>query len=76
MEVVKEVPVDKIVEVIKEIPIEVIKEVPVEHIIEVIKEVPVDKIVYKQHWWQNALSWIGGLCSLGLLTSLIINIRK
>jgi hypothetical protein len=38
-EVIKEVPVEKIVEVIK--TIEVIKEVPVEKIVEVIKEVPV-----------------------------------
>jgi len=41
----KEVPVEKIVEVIKEVPVEVIKEVPVEKIVEVIKEVPVDKII-------------------------------
>ncbi len=38
-EVIKEVPVEKIVEVIK--TVEVIKEVPVEKIVEVIKEVPV-----------------------------------
>jgi hypothetical protein len=38
-EVIKEVPVEKIVEVIK--TIEIIKEVPVEKIVEVIKEVPV-----------------------------------
>jgi hypothetical protein len=46
-EVIKEVPIEKIVEVIKEVPVEkvvvkeVIKEVPVEKIVEVIKEVPV-----------------------------------
>jgi DNA-directed RNA polymerase beta' subunit len=39
-EVVKEVIVEKLVEVIKEI--EVIKEVPVEKIVEVIKEVPIE----------------------------------
>jgi hypothetical protein len=39
VEVIKEVPVEKIVEVIK--TIEIIKEVPVEKIVEVIKEVPV-----------------------------------
>lgn len=38
-EVIKEVPVEKIVEVVK--TIEIIKEVPVEKIVEVIKEVPV-----------------------------------
>ena len=38
-EVIKEIPVEKIVEVIK--TIEIIKEVPVEKIVEVIKEVPV-----------------------------------
>jgi len=38
-EVIKEVPVEKIVEVIK--TVEVIKEVPVEKIVEVVKEVPV-----------------------------------
>ena len=47
-EVIKEVPVEKIVEVIKEIPVEkivvkeVIKEVPVEKIVEIVKEVPVE----------------------------------
>lgn len=46
-EVIKEVPVEKIVEIIKEVPVEkiiekeIIKEVPVEKIVEVIKEVPV-----------------------------------
>ena len=42
-EVIKEIPVEKIVEVIKEVPVEkiVIKEVPVEKIVEIIKEVPV-----------------------------------
>jgi hypothetical protein len=42
-EVIKEVQVEKIVEVIKEVPVEkiVIKEVPVEKIVEIIKEVPV-----------------------------------
>jgi hypothetical protein len=51
------------------------KEVPkvVTDTIVTIREVPVDKIVYKQHWWQNALSWIGGLCSLGLIISFILN---
>jgi hypothetical protein len=39
-EVIKEIPVEKIVEVIK--TVEVIKEVPVERIVEVIKEVPVE----------------------------------
>lgn len=39
-EVIKEVIVEKIVEIIKEI--EVIKEVPVEKIVEVIKEVPIE----------------------------------
>ncbi len=39
-EVIKEVPVEKIVEVVK--TVEVIKEVPVEKIVEVIKEVPVE----------------------------------
>ena len=44
-EVVKEVPVERIVEKIVEVEKEVIKEVPVEKIVEkvVIKEVPVDK---------------------------------
>lgn len=47
-EVIREVPVEKIVEVIKEVPVEkivikeVTKEVPVEKIVEVIKEVPVE----------------------------------
>jgi len=47
-EIIKEVPIEKIVEVIKEVPVEkvvikeVIKEVPVEKIVEVIKEVPVE----------------------------------
>lgn len=49
VEVIKEIPVDRIVEKIveKEIPVEKIveKEVPVEKIVEVIKEVPVEKIV-------------------------------
>jgi len=40
-----EKPVEKLVEVIKEVPVEVIKEVQVEKIVEVIKEVPVEKIV-------------------------------
>jgi hypothetical protein len=38
-----------------------------------IKEVPVDKIVYKQRWWQNALSTVGGLFLLGLLISLLLH---
>ena len=58
-EVIKEVPVEKIVEkvVVKEVPVEkvVVKEVPVEKIVEkkvpvekvVVKEVPVEKIVEK-----------------------------
>ncbi len=54
--IIKEVPVEKIVEkeVIKEVPVEVvrevIKEVPVEKIVEkeVIKEVPVEKIIEKE----------------------------
>ncbi len=47
-ETIKEVPVEKIVEVIREVPVEkiiikeVIKEIPVEKIVEVIKEVPVE----------------------------------
>ncbi len=45
IEVIKEVPVEKTVEVIREVPVEVIKEVPVETIIEVIKEVPVEKTI-------------------------------
>lgn len=54
------------------------KEVPyvVNDTVYEIKEVPVDKVVYKQHWWQNALTWIGGLCSLGLILSFILNKRK
>ena len=52
VEVVKEVPVEKIVEreVRVEVPVEVIKEVPVEKIVEkeVVKEVPVEKIVEKE----------------------------
>lgn len=46
-EIIKEVPVEKIVEVIKEVPVEkivvkeVIKEVPVEKIVEIVKEVPI-----------------------------------
>ena len=46
-EVIKEIPVDRIVEVVKEVPVEkivikeVIKEVPIEKIVEVVKEVPV-----------------------------------
>lgn len=53
------------------------KEVPkvVTDTIVKIREVPVDKIVYKQHWWQNALSWVGGLFLLGLLISFIIHRR-
>lgn len=43
-EIIKEVPVEKIVETIKEVPvieyIEIIKEVPVEKIVEIIKEIP------------------------------------
>lgn len=39
-EVIKEVPVEKIVEVIK--TVEVVKEVPVEKIVEIIKEVPIE----------------------------------
>lgn len=39
-EVIKEVPVEKIVEIIK--TVEVIKEIPVEKIVEIIKEVPVE----------------------------------
>lgn len=51
-EVIREVPVEKIVEkeVVKEVPVEVIKEVPVDRIVEkeVVKEVPVEveKVVY------------------------------
>jgi hypothetical protein len=51
VEVIKEVPVEKIVEVVKEVvvekPVEVIKEIPVEKVVEVIKEIPVEKIVTK-----------------------------
>jgi len=39
--------IEKTVEVIKEVPVEKIVEVPVEKIVEVIKEVPVDKIIEK-----------------------------
>lgn len=55
-EIVKEVLVEKIVEVTKEVPVdrvvekvvEVIKEIPVDNVVikEVVKEVPVEKIVY------------------------------
>lgn len=31
-----------------------------------IREVPVEKVVHKQHWWQKALSWIGGLFLAGV----------
>ena len=41
-------PVEKIVEVIKEVPVERIVEKPVEVIKEVIKRVPVEKIVHKE----------------------------
>ncbi len=53
-EVIKEVPVEKIVEkvVVKEVPVEkvVVKEVPVEKIVEKIveKKVPVEKVVVKE----------------------------
>ncbi len=43
--VVQEVPVDKIVEVVKEVPVEVIKEVPVEVIKEVVVEVIKEVVV-------------------------------
>lgn len=49
VEVIKEVPVEKVVEVIKEVPVEkiveVVKEVEVEKIVEVVKEIPVEKVV-------------------------------
>ena len=49
VEVIKEVPIEKVVEVVKEVTVEkiveVIKEVPVEKIVEVVKEVFVEKIV-------------------------------
>ena len=54
VEVIKEVPVEKVVvkEVVKEVPVEkeVVKEVEVEKIVqkEVIKEVPVEKVVVKE----------------------------
>lgn len=38
-----------------------------------VKEVPVDKVVYKQRWWQSALSWIGGLCLAGLAGAFVFN---
>jgi len=41
-EIIKEVPVETIVEKV----VEVIKEVPIEKVVEVIKEVPVEKVVY------------------------------
>lgn len=41
-----------------------------------IKEVPVDKVVYKQHWWQEALCWVGGLFSVGLIISFLIHGRR
>lgn len=41
-----------------------------------IREVPVDKIVYKQHWWQKALSWTGGLCYIGFVILLLLKIKK
>ena len=53
-EVIKEVPVEKIVEkvVVKEVPVEkvVVKEVPVEQIVEKVveKKVPVEKVVVKE----------------------------
>ena len=51
-EVIKEVIVEKPVEIIKEIekPVEIIKEIPVEKIVvnEVIKEVPIERVVEKE----------------------------
>ena len=46
----KEIPVEKIVEVVKEIPVEIIKEIPVDRVIEKIieKEIPVEKIIEKE----------------------------
>lgn len=41
-----------------------------------IKEVPVDKVVYKQHWWQEALCWVGGIFSVGLIISFLIYGRR
>ncbi len=43
VEVIKEVPVEKVIE--KEVPVEVVREVPVDRLVEVIKEVPVEKVV-------------------------------
>lgn len=51
IEVIKEIPVEKIIEVEK--IVEVIKEVPVEKIVEVIKEVPVEKIVEVEKIFQD-----------------------
>ena len=45
---IKEVPVEKEVEVVKEVPVEVVKEVIKEVPVEVIKEVPVEKEVIKE----------------------------
>lgn len=47
VEVIKEVPVEKIVEVVKEIVVEKPVERVVEKVVEVIKEIPVEKIVTK-----------------------------
>jgi signal transduction histidine kinase/CheY-like chemotaxis protein len=44
LEVVKEVPVEVVREVLKEIPIEVVKEVPVEVVKEVVREVPIEVV--------------------------------
>jgi hypothetical protein len=47
VEVIKEVPVEKIVEVVKEVVVEKPVERVVEKVVEVIKEIPVEKIVTK-----------------------------
>lgn len=41
-----------------------------------VKEVPVDKIVYKQHWWQKALSWLGTIALAILVFLAFIKVKK
>lgn len=36
--------------------------------------VTVDKIVYRQRWWQQALSWVGAVAILLLVIKIIIKI--
>ena len=51
-DVVRDVPADEVVKVLEEVPVEkiveVVKEVPVEKIVEVVKEVPVEKVVERK----------------------------